>query len=59
MPKIAEIREIDGAVWVRLEEFTGESGKVTLWSEDEIEEHANASVRNFLTDLLNQWRAGQ
>ena len=33
-PAIEDIREIDGAVWVRVE-ITGEAGSLTIWTEDE------------------------
>ena len=34
MPKIAEIKEIDGDVWVRVE-VDVDQGSITLWTEEE------------------------
>jgi hypothetical protein len=39
MPKIAEIKEIDGGILARIE-MVGDTGAITLWSPDEIENHA-------------------
>ena len=34
MPKIAEIKEIKGGTWVRVE-IEGDEGSITLWTEEE------------------------
>ena len=34
MPKIAEIAEISGGAWVRVE-IEGDEGQITLWTEEE------------------------
>jgi len=55
MPKIAEIKEIDGQIWTRLEMHSSE-GAVTLWTQEEIAEYRRACVRDFLIDLFDQWK---
>jgi len=55
MPRIAEMREIDGQLWVRVE-TTEEDGQVTLWTSAEIKEHANCAVRDFLLNLYDDWK---
>jgi hypothetical protein len=54
MPKIAELREIDGSLWVKLE-MNADEGQVTLWTAEEIEEHSQTSVKDFLNNLFQQW----
>ena len=56
MPRVAELREIDGYVWAKLESFTGNTGEVTLWSRKEIQEYKEACVRDFLMGLFDQWK---
>lgn len=48
MPKVAELREIDGAIWARIE-IDAKDGVVELLSAKEIEER-----RNQLANLLDQ-----
>jgi len=55
MPQIAEIKEIDDQLWVRMK-MEGDEGQVTLWTDKEIKEFKHACVRNFLIDLFNQWK---
>jgi hypothetical protein len=58
MPRIAELREIEDQMWARMEMDKYE-GAVTLWTEAEIRQHANAAVRDFLIDLYHQWKDRQ
>lgn len=55
MPKIAELKEINGQIWARLEMNTDE-GEVTLWTKDEIKDYRLASVRDFLVDLYQDFK---
>ena len=54
MPSIAEMKEIDGQLWVRVK-IEGDEGQVTLWTDKEIKEFKHACVRDFLMDIFNQW----
>ncbi len=56
MPKIAELREIDGHLWARLEEMTADQGQVTLWTPDEIRQHSESAVQDFLISLFHDWK---
>jgi hypothetical protein len=58
MPRVAEIKEIDGKLWVRLELPVTE-GSITFWTDEEIKQHAIASVKDFLLDLFLQWKERQ
>lgn len=58
MPRVAEIKEINGQIWARLETESDE-GVVTLWTPTEIEEHRITSVRDFLIDQFNAWKDRQ
>jgi len=55
MPSIAEMKEIDGQLWVHVK-IEGDEGQVTLWTDKEIKEFKHACVRDFLIDLFNQWK---
>lgn len=55
MPMIAELREIDGALWAKLE-MDAVEGQVTLWTVQEIKDHGHACVRDFLIDLFQRWK---
>ena len=39
MPKIAEIREIDGEIWVRIGKLEDHESGVALWSPEEQARH--------------------
>ena len=41
MPRIAEIREIDGECWVRMEP-KGDEGALTIWTAEEVRRHDNS-----------------
>lgn len=55
MPRIAELKEIDGHIWAKLE-MNLEEGQVTLWTNEEIRDFKHACVRDFLIDLFQQWK---
>ena len=55
MPQIAEIKEIDGKIWVRVL-VVGDAGALTIWSPEEIQEFKRNCVRDFLIDIYDQWK---
>jgi hypothetical protein len=56
MPMIAEIKNIEGQTWVRLETVGKAEGMITLWDSDEINNYKRACVRDFLMNLFDQWK---
>jgi len=61
MPRIADLREIDGKIWARLEEIESDNintsgGQITIWSAAEIKQYKESCVRDFLIDVFNQWK---
>lgn len=60
MPKIADIKEIDGQVWVRIETGPDTAPScLTIWSNDEINQYKRDCVRDFLIDLFDRWKDHQ
>ena len=58
MPRIAELKEIDGQLWARME-MDRDEGAVTLWTNEEIKDFKHVCIRDFLIDLFNQWKDRQ
>jgi hypothetical protein len=54
MPRIAELRHIDGHVWTKLEIHT--ESPITLWTEEEVKQHAHLAVKDFLINLWLDWK---
>jgi hypothetical protein len=59
MPRIAEIREIDGCTWVRLVVDGKPEGTIMIWDSAEIRECRIAAVRDFFIDQFNAWKDRQ
>lgn len=51
MPIIAEIKEIDGRVWVKLEPFTSASGVIYIWTEEEKIAHDQAVIEAYKLEM--------
>lgn len=51
MPKIAEIREIDGEVWVRIGKAGEFENGITLWTPEEVERKYEEGVRDGISKL--------
>lgn len=57
MPELAEIKEIDGKIWVRVTiNPLHDAGSITLWTPKEVQEYKRNCVRDFLIDLYDQWK---
>lgn len=57
MPKIAELKQIDGAVWARLEltRNTEIVQQMVIWSEDDIKYHDEQLLKGFVMDLVENF----
>ena len=56
MPRILEMKEIDGAVWARLQiDTTKDEGSVYIWTIDEAKRDRASAIRSFCFDLANQY----
>lgn len=55
MPKIAEIREIEGALWCKLEPFPMEHGSVSIYTEHEVAQLKRSVAYNIAEEALNMY----
>lgn len=53
MPKIAEIREIDGELWVRIGKLEDHQSGIAIWSPGEQESYTKEAYDSGWEDAIN------
>lgn len=61
MPRILELKEIDGALWARIgmvEDCPQEDSYIHLWTAKEAKDHKASAIRSFCFTLANAYIEG-
>lgn len=59
MPKVAEIKEMDGELWVRIDRPTTNEGAIHIWTEYEAKRYKEQAISAFaecVMDFMREYR---